>query len=404
MRNWRLGVAAALLAFGLAAHAGTRITSTSLTYLGRINITHSDGSCAESPNARSLGLALDPAGNGGAGSFYITHRWSSDCVAEITKPAVGGTATYIQNFTSVLGGSSALNSVDDSCPSGSTGCYVGGLLIHGGNLYVTAFSDYDNTPNQSVSIWRRSKTLSSSAGRVGPLASAGSGNQGFMAQYMDLIPAAHQAALGGEALIGACCNSVITRTSLGPALYSFNPASLGTGFALVQYPDGHQTLNTWGAAGSHPEANPTTRIAGVTFIDGTDSVLFIGNTGTGEYCYGTGCTDPDAPGVQGTHAYPYVHYVWAYDVDDLAAAKAGSVQPWDVVPYAMWALPDMGNVSYGDQWSTTGAAYDDVAQRLYVLKSRETDGSAWPQIHVYSVDTGGSGLLPGPDNFRRIPK
>jgi len=396
MSKVRLLAAAALLAFGLVAHAGSRVLSSSLTYLGTISITHSDGSCAESPNARALGLTYNPSGNGGAGSFYISHRWGSDCMAEITKPAVGGTATFIQSFQSVLGN---LSSLDASC---ANGCYIGGHLLYAGNLYVTGFTYYDADGNQPLSIWTRSPTLSSTAGRTGPVAAVAAGNQGMANAWMDNVPAAHQAALG-QAVIGGCCWSIITRTSLGPALYSFNPSSLGAGTAMVQYPDGHQTLNAWGAAGSHPEANPTTKIGAMTFVDGTDTVLFIGNTGTGEYCYGTGCTDPDAPGVQGAHAYPYVHYVWAYDVDDLALAKAGTINPWDVQPYAMWELPNLGNVTYSDEWSVIGAAFDAVANRLYVLKSRDTGGAAWPQLHVYSVDIGSGTLLPGPSNFRRIP-
>lgn len=391
-----LALLAVLFAWGPAA-AGTRITSGSLTYLGTISITHSDGSCAESPNARALGLTYNPAGNGGAGSFYISHRWNSDCMAEITKPAVGGTATYIQPFQSVLGNLTAIDST--SCGSG---CYVGGHMIQGGVLYVSAFTAYDGDANQAYSLWSRSLTLSSTAGRTGPVAAV-AGQQGMSNAWMDNVPSAHQAALG-QAVIGGCCWSVISRTSLGPALYSFNPASPGTGTLMVGYPDGHTTLNAWAAPGSHPEANPTTKIGGVTFIDGTDTVLFFGNTGTGEYCYGTGCTDPAAPGVQGTHAYPYVYYVWAYDVDDLAQAKAGTINGWDVMPYAMWELPSLGNVTYADDWSVIGSAYDAAASRLYVLTSRDTAGEAWPQLHVYSVDTGGSGLLPGPSNYRRIPQ
>lgn len=376
---------ALLVLCATAAHSGTRITSTSLTYLGTASITHSDGSCAESPNARALGLTYNPAGNGGAGSFFISHRWNSPCMAEITKPAVGGTATYLQNFQPVLGN---LGSLDAQC---SNGCYIGGHLLHAGNLYVTGFTYYDADGNQPLSIWTRSPTLSSTAGRTGPVAAVSPGNQGMANAWMDNVPAAHQAALG-TAVIGGCCWSIITRTSLGPALYSFNPSSLGAGTALVQYPDGHQTLNQWGASGSHPEANPTTKIGGMTFVDGTDTVLFLGNTGTGAYCYGgTECNDPDAPESKGAHAYPYVHYVWAYDVDDLAAAKAGTINPWDVQPYAMWELPNLGNVTYIDEWSIIGAAFDPAANRLYVLKSRETNGSAWPQLHIYAVNTGGGG-------------
>jgi hypothetical protein len=37
-----------------------------------------------------------------------------------------------------------------------------------------------------------------------------------------------------------------------------------------------------------------------------------------------------------------VAFVWAYDLNDLAAVKAGQKRPWDVVPYATWELAEVG--------------------------------------------------------------
>lgn len=366
----------AFFVFVSDAEAGTRVQQANLTYLGTINIAHNDGSCGDTPNARALGLTYNPSGNGGAGSFYISGRLFTDCIGEITKPVVGGTATFLQPFTHVLNGTL------DTIGNCYNGCYIGGHLFYGSNLYVTAFSYYDADFSATKSIWRRSSTLSSLAGFTGPVA-AGPGNQGMYNTYMDTIPAEFQSMLGGPAAVGGCCMSIISRTSLGPALSAFDPNNPGVVTPLVGYPDGHQTLNPWGTSGSHPEANPTTAIAGVTFIEGSDSVLFAGNTGTGEYCYGTSCYDPANPGVQGTHAYPYVHYMWAYDVDDLSQVKQGVKQPWEVFPYAMWEMPSLADTN--DQWSVTGIAFDSTAHRLYIAKSRESDGSAWSQLYVYDV-------------------
>lgn len=382
--------------YHFSAHAGTRVLQTDLVYAGKINITPSDGNCAGTPNARGTGLTFNPSGNGGKGSFYITGRTATHCVGEITKPDVGGTATYLQNYTDVTNGT--WGQVGDCY----NGCIIGGHLVYNNNLYVSIFTYYDASFAQTKSIWRHSMTLSNHAGMVGPVA-AGPGNQGMYNQYMDNVPAAFQAMLGGPAVIGGCCFSIISRTSLGPALYAFNPESPGTVIGLVGYPDGHQTLNSWGASGSHPEANPTTKMAGVTFIEGTDSVLFIGTSGKGTYCYGGAeCGDPAYPDSKGAHAYPYVHYMWAYDVDDLAQVKSGAKQMWEVFPYAHFELPNLGSVS--DEWSVTGITYDSSAKRLYVLKSRDESGSAWPQIHVYNVTSGGTAppRLSPPKNLRTL--
>ena len=81
-------------------------------------------------------------------------------------------------------------------------------------------------------------------------------------------------------------------------------------------------------------------MGGLVFPAGTRSVLFFGKQGVGTFCYGPGTSNQAlvgtiAPGFvdpycydpvddsKGTHAYPYIYQVWAYDANDLAAAKAG---------------------------------------------------------------------------------
>ena len=75
------------------------------------------------------------------------------------------------------------------------------------------------------------------------------------------------------------------------------------------------------------------------------------------YCY-----DP-TNAAKGTHGYPYRYQIWAYDLADFAAVKAGAKQPWDVVPYGVWPFelptPEQ-TVRIG------GVAYDAQRQLLYV--------------------------------------
>jgi hypothetical protein len=116
--------------------------------------------------------------------------------------------------------------------------------------------------------------------------------------------------------------------------------------------------------------------------------------GVGRFCYGEGttnrsrafkptpdgtiyCYDPDDSS-KGTHAYPYVSEVWAYDAAALASVRAGRKRPWQVRPYATWRLslpfnsPRIG-----------GAAYD-AAHRLIYLSQQYADGAA-PVIDVFKV-------------------
>jgi hypothetical protein len=91
----------------------------------------------------------------------------------------------------------------------------------------------------------------------------------------------------------------------------------------------------------------------------------------------TWCYDPDESN-KGTHAYPYVAQVWAYDAAALLTVRRGRRRPWQVKPYATWRL----RLPYGSP-RVGGAAYDPAARRLYVSQ-QYGDGSE-PVIHVFAV-------------------
>jgi hypothetical protein len=88
----------------------------------------------------------------------------------------------------------------------------------------------------------------------------------------------------------------------------------------------------------------------MVFPSGSRSLLYFGTQGIGKFCYGEGTSDPSLNGKptpdgtiwcydpdnssKGTHAYPYVPEVWAYDARDLLAVRRGLKKPWQVKPYA----------------------------------------------------------------------
>jgi hypothetical protein len=127
-------------------------------------------------------------------------------------------------------------------------------------------------------------------------------------------------------------------------------------------------------------------------------VLFFGRHGTGTCCYGEGtsnqaldntltsdgitkyCYDPRS-NWKGEHAYPYSHYVWAYDANDLAAAKAGTKHPWDVRPYAVWSL-NLPNEVPGYAYAMS-ATYDPATGSVYV--AQQLGDGVYPLVHVYTV-------------------
>jgi hypothetical protein len=202
---------------------------------------------------------------------------------------------------------------------------------------------------------------------------------------------------------GQCCISIISRTSLGPAAFVFDPANVNAGKnasaePLVFYDQQHATLGDW--EGANPTYGGTTEVGGVALIGGTRTALFIGRNGLGTFCYGTGIADearhnarqPDGDKLcfdpttsdKGQHAYPYRYQMWAYDLAELAQVRAGRRDPWSVKPYAVWPFelptPEKG-VRVG------GVAYDPARRQVFVAQMQaDRDGYAFrPLIHVFRI-------------------
>jgi hypothetical protein len=284
------------------------------------------------------------------------------------------------------------------------GVILGGLLVHDTRLYGTGVIYYDATNSQRQSHFARSLDLAR-AKEVTRIYQVGeSGKAGFVAGYMAAVPPEWRAAVGGPAVTGQCCLPIISRSSYGPGLFAWNPADLGRRdpvptTPLLYYPQQHTTLGPW--EGANEVFGASTEVAGVAFVDGTRTVLFAGRNGLGKYCYGvstadaekanerlpngeTLCYDP-ANSTKGPHAFPYRLQFWAYDVNDLAAVRAGDKDPWEVRPYAVWPfeLPPIG-----DPYPRVGAiSYDSARRRLFLTQLfGDKDGySRRPIFHVFTI-------------------
>jgi hypothetical protein len=350
-------------------------------------------------------IGFNPANNS---LFARGHDWYQ-LVGEISIPTPLITtdanalpvATALQNLTDVTEGQ--LNNVG---PSGSvmSGCKVGGLLVYQNRLLGTSYSYYDAGGSAKRSHFTSSLNLSQT-GDFSGMYTVGTGNPGWVAGHMALIPAEWQSALGGPVLTGLDGVPIVTRTSYGPTATVFDPALLGTvdpvpAKLLVGYTYDHLTLGTWGnSTESNPQFNQAAGSSGLVFPTGSDSVLFFGTSGIGIPGYGLGTSDlsldrtpvpgtggvlyiyDPASGGKGCHAYPYVAFVWAYRAQDLARVAAGTAQPWDLVPYATWSLPIPFGADGNDQ--IAGAAYDPATQRIYLCQYNALN--ARPIIHAYQV-------------------
>ena len=99
-----------------------------------------------------------------------------------------------------------------------------------------------------------------------------------------------------------------------------------------------------------------------------DYVKF-GNTGLDVSRLCLGCMTYGDPN-KGTHAWPYVYQVWAYDANDFARVAQGQSQPWGLRPYAVWQLP----LPYPyANYSGLAATYDPATGRIFLSQMR-SDG------------------------------
>ncbi len=315
--------------------------------------------------------------------FMVGHDWDQK-VSEVSIPALVisddiddlNTAEMLQPFRDISEGE--MYTVDDGTIK------IGGLLHDGDKLIMSAYTYYDADGDQLLSHCT-SDTNITVVGDVEGMFQLGTLGAGFVSGYMTKVPTEWQSAFGGTAITGQCCIPIISRSSYGPAAFVFDPEDLGVEdpvpvIPLVYYPD-EEPLSPWNSTG--PWFNGTTSITGVVIPEQRRSVLFFGSHGIGEFCYGTGedCNDP-VNGSQGTHAYPYVFQIWAYDILELLAVKNGQVDPWDVTPYAVWNFDfpiTEGNKQIG------GATYDPETGMIYVSQLRIDGFDAYPLVHAFTL-------------------
>jgi hypothetical protein len=400
-----------LLCAYLPAYAAELLQLQDLVYQGGFRVPQGQHGSSTFEWCKTCQMTFDPAGNGGAGSLFMVGHDHQQQIGEFSlatpvntsNPASMNTATMLQNFVDVVGAISG--TAKNTPPAGTVN--VNGLLVEGSTLYVNFFFYYDADGSQQLNYFKSTRTLTTS-GLLGPYqvgtppfdtGSCCGSAAGFTSGSIIPVPSAYQSALGGTHMTGLCCVGIASRTSWGPAALTMNLANLGSTIPLP-------TTTLFFASQTHPITgwattnnfyNGSTEPGGWVFPTGTKSMLFFGRHGTGPWCYGPGTTDPalaftpsptgepwcyDLEGqAKGGHAYPYRYQIYAYNVDDAAAVKAGTKLPYDVRPYGTWVI------TFPTVASSTGiggVAYDSAHQKIYVVQ-KYADG-AHPIIHVFNVN------------------
>jgi hypothetical protein len=355
-----------------------RVEKEHLVYEGSFRFPHMDS--ADRYAHGGTALAFNPDG----GTFYMAGNGQRQTVVEFAMPALRKpgeellNVTMVQKFADVTDGK--WNRIDRS----RVYAKVGGILPWEDKLIVAMYQYYDARGSQKRSHFVSGRDLGVVDDAQGPFA-VGKLKTGYVSGYMTRVPKAWQAALGGPALTGNCCLSIISRTSYGPAISSFDPNDIGAkdpapATPLLYYPADRPLAPFTGKANTL--YNATTKITGVVFPEGTRSVLFFGQHGLGVACYSNptnpNCTLSDGTFAAGYLAPPMVSQVWAYDANDLADVKAGKRKPWEVKPYATWAFEfpiEPRRKAVG------GAAYDPATGRIFLSHAK----GEHPLVHVYRV-------------------
>lgn len=401
------------------------LASTDLAYVGSFRLPTAWGYGHE-------GLAYNPTND----SLFIGS--AAHEVGEMTIPTPSASTTFasLPQATIISGQVSTDPSEGNfgnigTVPADGEHDRIGGLLVNAtdGELIVNYFRTYGSNIAQSHLV-RPVNLASTGSARMWYHVKGGDGRywNGWTAGCMCHVPSEWQSALGATALTGQNTISLMSgdpgtvgsgegRSGWGPTAFGFNIADLVgpsgtvvTASNLISYNKLHYF---YGESGDMPGTtyshwNQASRITGLVFPGGsTRSVLFFGRMGVGTYYYdvitdnialdGTLC---DLPGEEGRYwrydptlflsnpnehanlSWPYRLKVWAYDANDVAAVKAGSMNHYDIAPYGEWILdapPWVPASASSPYYSTTnwtytvyGAAFDPTSRRIY-LETRGAD-------------------------------
>lgn len=301
-----------------------------MTYLGAFKIP--GGSCGGgdqcTANYGGTCLAFDPAGNGGLGTLYVNSLDTSfgRLVAEISveNDLTGGainpadtalsqmpTAKLIQPWGDIFAGQ-----IDTISPGSSN--WMGGLLVTDylgvSRIVGTAYNSFGvASTRKSHFILKKSTTDPqvivgpfevNGTGVTGPCNGGENCPDGWVAQSSVEIPAAYQAALGGDMLSGMMGASLIGRTSFGPTATRWTkattPGNPTAAKKLLGYPSSHPELGNWvtegpsGGAELFTSQNDANRMFWPTGYRTLAYIYILGNVNAN--CYGAavagGAGDP----------------------------------------------------------------------------------------------------------------
>ncbi|MEZ4836768.1 MAG: hypothetical protein R2873_33045 [Caldilineaceae bacterium] len=258
---------------------------------------------------------------------------------------------------------------------------IGGLAVISGTtqMLVNAYEYYD-APGDNTDTTLVIGDAADLAGAQVEGFFAFEGGAGHTSGWISPVPPAWQSILGGPYITGASSGiPIISRTSVGPSAFVFDPADVGASSPI-------STTKLLDFSLDHPlhedlsndsrENSLWTHLSRVTYgviVPGTRTYLTLGYSGGHEsgVCYK--CTQDngnECGGYCAPQADDYYHFYWLWDVNDLVAVKNGEKQAYEVQPYASgeFVTPFVGS-----ERQLGGASFDPATGRF--LHHRSKSGS-----------------------------
>lgn len=344
-------------------------------------------------------IAVNPAGDNGKGSLFMSGHIYDNLVAEASIPTPvkidpkGSLqdlppSKILQQFKDVTSGQlAAMQKL-----YGST--YIGGLAVHKPSGFTSpqlfwTTRIYYNVSGHNPSAHGASSTNLSAPGTKGQWHVDGGHN--MMAGFLSPVPQdfADQYLGGRSLLTGQSGVAGNVGSSWGPVAFAIKPW-LGSGeyaapdtnipaLPLVYYP-----INK-----PFGKFDGSSRISDMEWIStgSKHALAFVGTIGTGHYWYG-GPTDGKYtdPCIQskGQHNSEFETHLYLYSPDDLLKVAAGTVKPWEIKPYEDVNISSsLINYCAG----SIGITYDPTKNRLFIMQmnGRYKDWEFAPVVHVFTL-------------------
>lgn len=349
-----------------------RLAINDLTYRGAFRL--SSDTFGDSNTNYAVGtLGFNPVNE----SIFIAGHAQHNAIGEFEIPSTIGTSLDLDELPVVDQPIQPFVAFLDDAPTGNPDAIdrINGLYVDDGKLIVNAERWYDaaGTANDTTLVLDADE-LGSAVGGYFEL-----DGRVHAGGYMSPIPDAWQEALGNPLLTGWASNtSIISRHSIGPSLFTFDPDGLGERDAQVNpaidtdvhmdFPFSGQRWITPDAldanpGGASPMWNHLSKARYGFIAPGTSTFVVLGTIGGVDSGIGYKITQDSGNLCGGYCAYDaddYSNAYWLFDLNDiLAADEVHLPQPY---AFGEWSVPFDDN----GQHPIIGGTFDPASASLYL--------------------------------------